>query len=307
MNKLLRFLMSRVFAFGVVEDEGGGAVVLEDEPAGDDPAPVPDGDTPADPASGAVDDDEEGVIVSLGDEPAPAEEQDARAPEWVRELRHKNREQSRLIRELETKLAAAAPAQPEAIVVGDKPTLEACDYDPDRFGAELEAWHERKLKAEHQQREREEADKAQRATWQARLDQVATAAASLKLRDMDEAQQSFEDTFSVLQQGIIVGGPDDAKSSALLRYALGKNPAKAQELAKIKDPVKFAFAIAKLESQLKVTPRKVAPAPDARVRSGVPGAAALDGELARLQAEADKTGDRSKVAAYLREKQRRAA
>lgn len=306
MNKLLRFLMSRVFAFGIVEDEGG-AVVLEDAPAGDDPAPGPDDDAPADPASGAVDDDEEGVIVSLGDEPAPAEEQDARAPEWVRELRHKNREQSRLIRELETKLAAAAPAQPEAIVVGDKPTLEACDYDTDRFGTELEAWHERKLQAERQQREREEADKAQRATWQARLDQVTTAAASLKLRDMDEAQQSFEDTFSVLQQGIIVGGPDDAKSSALLRYALGKNPAKAQELAKIKDPVKFAFAVAKLENQLKVTPRKVAPAPDARVRSGVPGAAALDGELARLQAEADKTGDRSKVAAYLREKQRRAA
>lgn len=306
MNKLLRFLMSRVFAFGIVDDEGGGAVVLDDQ----EPVEVEDTSASDDAQGAAADDasaDDDEVIVSLGDEPAQPEEEDARAPEWVRELRHKNREQGRRIRELESKLAQAAPVQPEAIVVGDKPTLESCEYDTERFGAELEAWHERKLQADAQKREREEAEQAQRATWQARLDQVTTAASGLKLRDMDDAQQAFEDTFSVLQQGIIVGGPEDPKSSALLRYALGKNPAKAQELAKIKDPVKFAFAIAKLEAQLKVTPRKVAPAPDSRVRSGFPGAAAVDGELARLQAEADKTGDRSKVAAYLRNQKRQAA
>lgn len=131
---------------------------------------------------------------------------------------------------------------------------------------------------------------------------MKTAASGLKVSDYDDASQAFEDTFSIVQQGIVIGGPEDPKASALLRYALGKNPKKAKELAAIKDPVKFAFAVAKLETQLKVTPRKSAPPPDRQVRSSVAGATAVDNQLARLQAEADKTGDRSKVAAYLRQK-----
>lgn len=104
-----------------------------------------------------------------------------------------------------------------------------------------------------------------------------------------------------------MGGPDDAKTSALLRYALGKNPKKAKELAAITDPVKFTFAIAKLEDKLKVAPRKTAPPPDTVVRSSVAGSAAVDSALKRLQDQADKTGDRTKVAAYLRSKARQAA
>ena len=45
-------------------------------------------------------------------------------------------------------------------------------------------------------------------------------------------------------------------------YALGKNPKKAKELGEITDPVKFAFAVAKLETQLTVTSRKQVPPPE---------------------------------------------
>jgi hypothetical protein len=85
---------------------------------------------------------------------------------------------------------------------------------------------------------------------------------------------------------------------------MGKSPAKAKELAAITDPVKFTFAIAKLEAQLKVTPRKAPPAPEKQIRSigGVPMSGAVDSTLERLRDEAAKTGDMTKVIAYKRQK-----
>jgi hypothetical protein len=53
---------------------------------------------------------------------------------------------------------------------------------------------------------------------------------------------------------------------------------------------------------MKVAPRKLIPPPDSQVRSTMSGAAAVDSQLERLQLEADKTGNRTKVAAYLRTK-----
>ena len=90
-------------------------------------------------------------------------------------------------------------------------------------------------------------------------------------------------------------------------YALGKNPKKAKELAAINDPVKFAFAVAKLEAQLKVNPAKRPPAPERAVTGGsAPISGTTDSTLDRLRAEAERTGDMTKVIRYrqqLREKQ----
>lgn len=280
----------------VVDDPEGELEEQSDDDSTDDSDPSDEGE------GDASDDDADGeVVVSLGEEAATEEVDDKSAPQWVRELRVSNREKDRRIRELEKKLRTAAPAQPAAVVVGDKPTLESCDFDADKFETELEAWHTRKREVEQQQRTKEDAEKKDRERWDARLGAVTTAGSALKVKDYAEAAQVFEDTFSPVQQGIILGGPDDPKASALLRYALGKSPKKAKELAAIEDPVKFSFAVANLEKQLKVTPRKTAPAPDRVVRSSAPGAAAVDNQLERLRAEAAKTGDMSKVLKYKNE------
>lgn len=294
----------------IVDDDEAVAelAVAQDEPQAVDltdeveDAPAAD-ETPADDAAaaaGAADDGE--VVITLGDEPAPEEaEQERHAPTWLRDLRKSNREKDRRIRELEQQLNTAKPVQ--AVEVGARPSLEACGYDEDKFAAELEAWAGRKAAVERQQREREEAAAKDRRQWETRLTAVQQAAAALKVRDAEDAALVFDEAFSEVQKGIIFGGPEDPKVSAQLRYALGKNPAKAKELAAISDPVRFAFAVAKLETQMKVQPRKVAPAPERPVRSSVPGAAALDNTLEKLRAEADRTGDRTKVAAYLRSRQ----
>ena len=85
-------------------------------------------------------------------------------------------------------------------------------------------------------------------------------------------------------------------------YALGRTPKKLQELASIKDPVKFAVAVGKLETEVKVTSRKsTKPAPETSVKGGSSSASASTATLDRLRAEAAKTGDLSKVVAYKRQ------
>jgi hypothetical protein len=234
------------------------------------------------------------VVITIGEEAPPHDEEEKAAPAWVKDLRKADREKAKRIRELEQQVAAknAPQAQP---TLGAKPSLEGCDFDTDRFETELTTWHERKRavdeQAAKQQKEQEDAQKA----WQTKLDGYNAAKVSLKVPDFEDAEAVVLESMTTTQQSIIVSGAD---TPANVIYALGKNPAKAKELASIKDPVKFAFAVAKLETQLKVTPRKAPPAPEKVVRGSAAAVGVTNPKLDRLEAEADATGDRSKFIAY---------
>jgi hypothetical protein len=245
----------------------------------------------------AEDDDE--VIVSIGEE-SPPQEEETRAPEWVRELRKANREKERKIRELEAKLSATAQTETKPVELGKKPTLEDCDYDSDDYEQKLTAWYERKRDHDEAEAKAKAAKEAEAEAWQNKLKDYEKAKTSLKVRDYEEAEATALETFNVTQQGIVLQGSDNP---ALIIYAIGKNPQRAKELASITDPVKFAFAVAKLETQLKVTNRKAAPAPERTINSGGGRlSGAIDSTLERLRADALKTGDLSKVMAYKRSK-----
>lgn len=249
---------------------------------------------------GEQSDADDGVVVTIGEESPPQEEEPA--PTWVRELRKKHQETTRRNRELEDEVARLkAPAKTAAL--GAKPTLADCDYDAEAFEAKLTAWHEQKRAADAEQAKREEAAENDRKAWQAKLENFTKLKGELKVKDYDEAEEVAKETFSVIQQGVILNG---AENPAVLVYALGKSPKKAKELASISDPVKFAFAVAKLETQLKVSPRKAAPLPESTVRGSAPVSGSVDSHLLRLEAEADKTGDRSKLVAYKRQKKLKA-
>jgi hypothetical protein len=251
--------------------------------------------------------EDEGVIVTIGDEKPPVEDEEEKtAPKWVKDLRKQTKEQAKRIRELEQEAAAKAAPAAKAPELGPKPTLEDCDWDAEDFETKLTAWHERKRQVEQEAAKATEQAETQKKEWQGRLDTYAKAKTDLKVRDFDDAESTVLSTLSVTQQGIIVQGADN---SALVVYALGKNPAKAKELAGITDAVKFAFAIAKLETQLKVQAKgKKAPEPESRVRNGsAPISGSVDSTLERLRADAEKSGDYSKVTQYRkqqREKQK---
>lgn len=226
-----------------------------------------------------------------GESPPPEEAEEQRAPPWVRDLRKSDREKTRKIRELEAQLAAKA--QPQAVAVGAKPTLSACEYDEDRFDAELTQWHERKRMADaEEQKKRDEQVNAQKA-WQVRLDAYNSQKSEFKAKDFEDVEAQALDFLNPTQQGIILEALD---KPADMVYALGKNPKKLKELASISSPVRFAAAIAKLEDKLSIKPRKAAPLPESAVKGS--GRAVNNQTLERLESEAIRSGDRSKVIAY---------
>ena len=256
----------------------------------------------SDDENNAISDDEgesdDDVVVSIGEE-SPPQEEEARAPEWVRELRKANREKERKIRELEAKLNATA-TETKPVALSKKPTLESCDFDSDEYEKKLAAWYDEKRQFDAAEADAVAQRDAEAKAWQDKLDSYAKARASLKVRDYEDAEAFALETFNVTQQGIVLQGSDNP---ALIIYALGKNSTKAKELASITDPVKFAFAVAKLETQLKVTNRKAAAAPERTISTGggrISGS--VDSTLDRLREEALKTGDMSKVMAYKRSK-----
>jgi hypothetical protein len=241
--------------------------------------------------------EDDDVIVSIGED-APPQEEHTQAPEWVRELRKTNRELQRQNRELQSKLQTT-PTEPNPVVVGTKPKLEDHDYDADKYEEALTNWFERKRQADEINAKQEAEVMTQQKAWQAKLDGYGKAKAELRVRDYEDAESAVQELFSTTQQGVMLQGADNP---ALVVYALGKNPSKAKELAEIKDPVKFAFAVAKLEKELKVTNRTAAPSPERIVSGTGRSSGAVDSTLERLREEAARTGNMTKIIAYKAQK-----
>lgn len=227
------------------------------------------------------------TVVQIGDAEPPKQD---KAPSWVTDLRKKNRE---LEKELRTLRAAQTGA--EIPKLGAKPTLADHDYDEVKFAAALDKWHEQKRAADEQAAKLEQQQQQQQTAWNGKLEAYGQGKAALKVQDFDDAETLAQETLSERQQAIIV---KCAKNPALVVYALGKNPGKLKELAGIGDLAEFTYAVANLEAQLKITTKKAAPPPPEKKLDTVSTTGALDNQLERLRADAEKTGDYSKVHAY---------
>lgn len=243
---------------------------------------------------------EEVQIVIEGEEPPPVR---GPAPKWVRELREQHRALKARNAELEQELRTKV--QPEKVVdPGPKPTLDGCDYDPSRFEQEMEAWHGRRQEASRREAEANAAVEQKRKEWNERLMVYGKTKEELskQIPSFAEAETVVQTTLDLTQQGVIVAAADNP---ALVVCALGQNPKLAQDLAKERDPIKFAFKVAKLEAKLKMAKKNNAPPPERPVKGtgGVSGA--VDSQLDKLRAEAAKTGDYTKVIEYKQRKQQK--
>lgn len=251
----------------------------------------------ANPDSEDENSDDDEVVVTIGDETPQIEKE--QAPAWVKELRRSHRETQKENRELREKVKALENPASQVVEVGKKPTLESFDYDTEQYEREIAAWYERKRKADEAAAEQKAAEDRAAEAWKQKLNAYDDQKSKLRVQDFEDAESVILETFDPTQQGIVIQGADN---SAVVIYALGKNPDRAKELAAIKDPVKFAFAVAKLEKDLKVTKRKAPPPPEKKVEGTGPKSGAVDSTLERLRAEASKTGDYNKVMAYRRKK-----
>ena len=226
--------------------------------------------------------DDEEVVVTIGDEPAPEETE--KAPEWVRELRKQSREDKKRLREMEAELNRIK-----------SPVIDDFDYDADKFKQAMKEWLDKKRKIEEESNKALEETKAQEKAWQDRLAEYAEMRSALKVQDFEDAESTTQEILNVTQQGILVQGADNP---ALVVLELGKNPKKTKELAEIKNHFKFAFEIAKLEQQLKVTNKRTPPAPEKTISGSGKSSSSVDNQLDRLRSDAEKSGDYSKVLAY---------
>lgn len=274
----------------MMADQADDVLELDDAIDGEEPEiEETDTDAETDGADNDQDDsDEEETLITFGDEEA-APASGERDSGLVKHLREQ-------LREAKREAAEARKSQsPQKIEVGNRPTLEACDYDDQRFEAELDAWKDRKAQAEQSdaevERQREEANKA----WQADVQRYASDRAALGFADVEEVEAEVSSVLDQTQQAVIVKVAD---SPAKIFYALGKHPGRLTELSKITDPLKLAAAVAKLEGTLKVTKRRKAPEPEQIVRGAGSTAVGKDKTLERLEADAGRTGDRTKLIAY---------
>jgi hypothetical protein len=297
-------------ALGDDSGAAAGGAATNDQAQDDQQAAgeTPDAEQDAGQGDQQADDDGE-VVITIGDEAPPAADDEIEgkpAPQWVRELRKEAKEAKKRVRELEQAEAARqATAAPKADPVGDAPTLESCDYDAEKYADAKLAWSERKRAADAKAAAERQQQEAAQAEWAKMQDDYRAAGSALKLvGGFDDAEATVKAALDPMQHAILVQGPKTVKAAAQLVGALSRNPAKLAELAAIKNPVKYAFALADVVSQLKEVPKKSPPPAESVVRGSAGGATSVDNARARLEAEADRTGDRSKLIAYDRNKRR---
>lgn len=253
---------------------------LEDEVEGDEP------EAETDEAENDNTDDDVLEIQFDDDEAAPASGDSS----VIRQMRETIRRQAD---ELATFRKTSAPAP---IEVGPKPDLwDDCEGDQDKFEAALTEWNERKRKADDQQAESATVQEEAQRAWEADLQSFKEHEAKLNAPDMDFAKSVVTTALSDVQAATIIKA---AKNPALAILALGKHPAKLQAISQIKDPIKLAAEIARMEGKITMAKRQSAPAPERVAEGSASVSVNRDKTLERLEAKAAKTGDRTELIRY---------
>lgn len=290
----------------------GGTAVADDVHVDDSQQDDPPADgTASDDAHASADDQQpadadDEVVITLGDEaPAPTEEDQLElSPQqnaaWAR-MRKELSEEKRRRRELEQAQAGQQQAAPKAEEVGPEPTLEGCDFDAEAYAEAKVAHADKKRAAEAKAAAARQEQEAAQAEWTKTQRDYRAAASALKVNGFEDAEAAVTAVLNPTQIGIMLQAASPQEAAQLVA-ALGRTPAELKKLADIKNPIKYTVAVAQLVGKLKVAPKKQAPPAERQVRSSAGGATGVDNTLAKLEADADRTGDRSKVIAYKREK-----
>lgn len=240
-----------------------------------------------------------GVEIIIDGETPPQEEKDEfagkAAPGWVKKLREDHKRLRDENTELKRNRKQEAEKQ-EQLVLGPRPVLYENGLDDEaKFAKATDAWYERKGKIEAEKERKSGLQTQERE----RMKQVETSYGEKKkafsglVADYDDAETAIEQALDQTQQGILLTG---AKDPAIMAYTLYKRPSLLEEMSKIKDPVKFAIALGELQTKAKVKPRK----PNTRPEKIVSGhnklnSAGAEAQMAKLEKEADNTGDRTKI------------
>lgn len=229
------------------------------------------------------------------------EETSEKTPNWVTNLRKKTRELEKENKQLR---AAMDSQNTPAVFDKKKPELSDFDFDSEQYEEAYSNWinEKRNYEAEIEEqsrRKKEESDKVQQ-NWENKLANYRKSAKSFSennnIADYGEAEETVSGILTEQQAAIIVQG--SSKPETVI-YGLYRNKKLLEEMAAISDPIDFSFAISKVEDKIRMKGRKPKSEPEKRVNdSGQSRDLAGDRNLEKLRADAEKTGDYSKVRAY---------
>lgn len=248
--------------------------------------------------------EEEVVDLSAIGEVIPEENEKEKEAEWVTLLRRENRELKRANRDLSK--PKEAPEKPkDSFDPLKKPTLADPTgnpddaYDQDALDRAIDAWTDKKLAHEKEQQKKKAEEAEAQNEWNAKLTGYKKQKDELKASDMEDAEDKVEEVFTVAQQGYML---ESVKKPALVVLALGRSPAMLKKLAEIKNPIKFAVELRDFEREVesKMKSAKNNPPPPESTPRGSGGSKVQNNTLDKLRAQAQKTGDYTKVTEYKR-------
>lgn len=278
----------------IIEEEEEEELPDDDTEDSSDDEDDPEEDQDEEEEEDDSEDDDDERVVTIGDAEPEGEEEPKKTPGWVKKVREINRRQEAEIKQLKRQLAEKQAAEKEKPVeLGERPTMKSVGYDDKKFEAALIEYNERKRLVDAQNAQKAEQQKMQAERWQAKQQQYVEGKKTHAFKDYETAESIVDNTLNKAQLGVILDG---AKDSALVVYALGKNPKVLEQVSQITNPVEFAFEIARLETQMKVS-SKSTPKPEKRVK-GKTGGSTSEATLNKLRKEAAKTGDFTEVIAY---------
>lgn len=202
------------------------------------------------------------TLVIDGEEVSPTSDDEVElpddAPNWARDLRHKYKETVQdakaLKQQLEQYQSAPKQAEPE-LKERPKPTLESCDFDTDKYEADLSAWADeqvqvkaQKSKAESEQAELKRQFEAKQADYIAKKQTISKSAP-----DYQQAESKVLASLSIEAQNQLLMYADDPAAIVL---ALGRNDGLLKIVSELqKDPFRLAVKIGELNKSAKFAPK----------------------------------------------------
>lgn len=241
------------------------------------------------------------VVIAFADD-----EQEEETP-LVQNLRDQIRDRDRRLAQ-SRRAPTVTDDDPEPQVAERPRSVADFDYDEDRFNAAIDehlAAKEAHGAWKFRQAEREATDRAAQEERAKRFEQKKNA---LGVKDFDTRRDTVTSVLSEHQIAVLLSGVVDP---ARMIAALG-TPGAASRLSLLageENLARFAVMLGNMEKEIKVTKRTAA-APETMVRGATASlvSGGVDKHLERLEKEAERSGDRSKVQAYKRQlKQQRAA
>ena len=228
--------------------------------------------------------------LELEGEESPTDE-----PGWAKDLRQRNRD---MARELDGYRKQQAPKK---VDVGARPTLDGCDYDEDKFATELESWHDRKRQNEQVETKAQEAERVANEQLRRAETSYRAKAAAVPVKNYQDAENAVTAALTPQLQAAMISYLDDAPKIVV---ALHKYPAMLAKVAAEPDAVRALMMMKDMEKRIKTdVVRKAPPPPEADTiqrGSGSMASVPADKELAKLEKEAERTGDRTKIIAFKR-------